>query len=125
MSAKIKVVGIGGAGNNVVNRMVGVVNGVEFVAVNTDTQDLAESSADIKLAIGEKTTKGLGSGGDPSIGQRSAEESFEILKETGVAFAQRQPASGCLQPRCLDIGCSLSEPRLAMGASYGGSVWNL
>jgi cell division protein FtsZ len=82
MSAKIKVLGIGGAGNNVVNRMVGVVNGVEFVAVNTDTQDLAESRADIKLAIGEKTTKGLGSGGDPSIGQRSAEESFETIKET-------------------------------------------
>jgi cell division protein FtsZ len=82
MSAKIKVLGIGGAGNNVVNRMVGVVNGVEFVAVNTDTQDLAESRADIKLAIGEKTTKGLGSGGDPSIGQRSAEESFETIKDT-------------------------------------------
>jgi len=62
MSAKIKVLGIGGAGNNVVNRMVGVVNGVEFVAVNTDTQDLAESRADINL----------GSGGAPSIGQRSA-----------------------------------------------------
>lgn len=82
MSARIKVLGIGGAGNNVVNRMVGVVNGVEFVAVNTDTQDLAESLADVKLAIGEKTTKGLGSGGDPSIGQRSAEESFDTIKET-------------------------------------------
>jgi len=81
MSAKIRVVGIGGAGNNVVNRMIGIVNGVEFIAVNTDTQDLGESKADHKIAIGQKTTKGLGSGGDPSIGQKSAEESIEQIKE--------------------------------------------
>jgi len=81
MSAKIKVVGIGGGGNNAINRMVGVVRGVEFIAVNTDMQDLESSSADIKLQIGKKTTKGLGSGGDPRIGQMSAEESKEKIKE--------------------------------------------
>jgi cell division protein FtsZ len=90
MGANIKVVGIGGAGNNVVNRMVGVVQGVSFVAMNTDLQDLSESKADLKVAIGEKTTKGLGSGGDPSVGQKSAEESYaeikEFLKDTDLVF---------------------------------------
>jgi len=81
MSAKIKVLGIGGAGNNVVNRMVGLVNGVEFVAMNTDKQALSASKAENKLALGEKTTKGLGAGGDPSVGQKSAEESFQEIKE--------------------------------------------
>ena len=78
--AKIKVVGVGGAGKNAVNHMVGVVNGVEFIAINTDMQDLEASNADIKLNIGGKTTKGLGSGGDPRIGQAAAEESREEIK---------------------------------------------
>jgi cell division protein FtsZ len=81
MSAKIKVVGIGGAGNNAINRMKGIVHGVEFIAVNTDQQDLQESVAETKLAIGSKTTKGLGSGGDPSVGQRAAEESKDEIRE--------------------------------------------
>ncbi|MDR0462071.1 MAG: cell division protein FtsZ, partial [Christensenellaceae bacterium] len=81
MSAKIRVVGIGGAGNNAINRMRGIVRGVEFIAINTDTQDLSESTADIKLAIGQKTTKGLGSGGDPRVGQKAAEESKEEIKQ--------------------------------------------
>jgi len=79
--AKIKVVGVGGAGNNAVNRMIGIVQGVEFIAVNTDKQDLAASQADHKLAIGNKTTKGLGSGGNPAVGQKAAEESREEIKE--------------------------------------------
>ena len=72
----IKVVGVGGAGNNVVNRMVKAgTQGVEFIAVNTDKQALAVSNADQKLQIGEKMTRGQGAGSDPEIGKRSAEES--------------------------------------------------
>ena len=72
----IKVVGVGGAGNNVVNRMVKAgTQGVEFVAINTDRQALAVSNADQKLQIGEKMTRGQGAGSDPEIGKRSAEES--------------------------------------------------
>jgi len=72
----IKVVGVGGAGNNVVNRMVRAgTQGVEFVAVNTDRQSLAVSNADQKIQIGEKMTRGQGAGSDPEIGKRSAEES--------------------------------------------------
>ncbi|HIW16090.1 MAG TPA: cell division protein FtsZ [Firmicutes bacterium] len=72
----IKVVGVGGAGNNVVNRMVNSgTTGVEFIAVNTDKQALAVSSADQKIQIGEKLTHGQGAGSDPEVGKRSAEES--------------------------------------------------
>lgn len=72
----IKVVGVGGAGNNVVNRMVSSgTRGVEFIAINTDKQALAVSSADQKIQIGEKLTHGQGAGSDPDIGKRSAEES--------------------------------------------------
>ncbi len=72
----IKVVGVGGAGNNVVNRMVASgTKGVEFIAINTDKQVLAMSSAGQKIQIGEKLTHGQGAGSDPEIGKRSAEES--------------------------------------------------
>ena len=72
----IKVVGVGGAGNNVVNRMVKAgTQGVEFVAINTDKQALSVSNADQKVQIGEKTTRGQGAGSDPETGKRSAEES--------------------------------------------------
>ena len=72
----IKVVGVGGAGNNVVNRMVkSGTQGIEYVAINTDKQALAVSSADQKIQIGEKLTHGQGAGSDPEMGKRSAEES--------------------------------------------------
>lgn len=72
----IKVIGVGGAGNNVVNRMVSSgTTGVEFIAINTDKQALAVSSADQKIQIGEKLTHGQGAGSDPEIGKKSAEES--------------------------------------------------
>ncbi len=71
----LKVVGVGGAGNNVVNRMVSSgTKGVEFIAVNTDKQALAISNADQKIQIGEKLTHGQGAGSDPDVGKRSAEE---------------------------------------------------
>ncbi|OUC06785.1 cell division protein FtsZ, partial [Litorilinea aerophila] len=80
--AKIKVVGVGGGGQNAVNRMIEEgIQGVEFIAVNTDAQALMLSSAPQRLRIGDKLTKGLGSGGNPEIGQRAAEESREDIKE--------------------------------------------
>ncbi len=79
----LKVVGVGGAGNNVVNRMVKAgTQGVEFIAINTDKQALAVSNADQKLQIGEKMTHGQGAGSDPEIGKRSAEESRNNIAKT-------------------------------------------
>lgn len=72
----IKVVGVGGGGNNVVNRMVrGGAQGVDFVAVNTDKQALNASSATYKIQIGEKLTGGKGAGSNPDVGRKAAEES--------------------------------------------------
>ena len=84
--AKIKVIGVGGGGGNAVSSMVdgGNINGVEFIVVNTDAQVLLANKAPTKLQIGEKLTKGLGVGGDPSIGTQAAEESQEKLKELMV-----------------------------------------
>jgi len=81
--AKIKVIGIGGGGNNAVASMVttGKIKGVEFVAVNTDTQALLNNPATTKVQIGENLTKGLGSGADPDVGQQAAQESREKIKE--------------------------------------------
>lgn len=79
-SAKLKVIGCGGAGGNAVNRMIGAgLRGVEFIVANTDTQALAQSLAPTRLQIGAVTTRGLGSGGDPSTGRRSAEEDEAVL----------------------------------------------
>ncbi len=73
---KIKVIGVGGAGNNVINRMIEAgVSGVDFVAVNTDKQDLNKSVCKNKIQIGEKLTGGMGAGSKPEIGKKSAEES--------------------------------------------------
>jgi len=80
--AQIKVIGIGGGGCNAINRMIEAgVKGVSFMAINTDKQALKESTADAKLTIGEKLTKGRGAGGNPEIGQKAAEESIEELKK--------------------------------------------
>ncbi len=80
--AQLKVMGVGGGGSNAVDRMVEAsVKGVEFIAVNTDAQALLHSSAPRRIRIGDKLTKGLGSGGNPIIGQKAAEESSEELRE--------------------------------------------
>lgn len=77
----IKVIGVGGGGNNAVNRMISTnIRGVEFIAVNTDNQILNNSSAARRLVIGEKITRGKGAGADPEIGKRSAEESIENIR---------------------------------------------
>src|SRR5919201_298898 len=79
--AKIQVVGVGGAGLNAVNRMIDAgINQVEFVAVNTDVQQLRLSDAELKIHIGRDLTQGLGSGADPAVGQKAAEESYDQIK---------------------------------------------
>jgi cell division protein FtsZ len=87
----IKVVGVGGAGNNAVDRMVNYgMKGVEFIAVNTDKPALSKSKADIKIQIGEKLTKGQGAGANPEVGRKAADESrndiAKALENTDMVF---------------------------------------
>ena len=78
---EVKILGVGGGGNNAVNRMIDAgVKAVEFVALNTDAQALGISAARHKLVIGQKLTKGLGAGGDPSVGEKAAESSEEEIR---------------------------------------------
>ncbi len=88
---KIKVIGVGGAGNNVINRMIeSGVSGVDFIVVNTDKQDLNKSNCKNKVQIGEKLTGGMGAGSKPEIGKKSAEESraalAKMLENTDMVF---------------------------------------
>ena len=90
-TATIKVIGVGGAGNNAVNRMIDAgIKGVDFIAVNTDRQALQTSRANTKIQIGEKITRGLGAGANPDIGAQSAEESkaevAEVLRGADMVF---------------------------------------
>ena len=81
-SAVIKVIGVGGGGCNAVNRMMEAdLKGVQFIAVNTDKQALNRCKAETKVQIGEKLTRGLGAGGNPEVGQRSAEETLEEITD--------------------------------------------
>ncbi len=89
--AMIKVVGVGGGGSNAVNRMIEEgLGGVEFIAVNTDSQALTLSNARTRVRIGEKLTRGLGAGGNPEIGRKAAEESadelYEVLRGADMVF---------------------------------------
>jgi cell division protein FtsZ len=89
--AQIKVIGVGGAGCNAINRMVQYgLRGVEFIAINTDKQALFLAKAPTKIQIGEKLTKGLGAGADPEVGRKAADESREqimdALRGTDMAF---------------------------------------
>ncbi len=89
--AQIKVVGVGGGGQNAVNHMIAEgIAGIEFIAVNTDQQALMMSHAPKRVRIGEKITRGLGAGGDPTIGEKAAEESadelYEVLKGADMVF---------------------------------------
>jgi cell division protein FtsZ len=89
--AKIKVVGVGGGGCNAVDRMIQEgLQGVDFVAVNTDAQALMLTKASTRVRIGEKLTRGLGSGGDPETGRKASEESaediYEVLKGSDMVF---------------------------------------
>jgi cell division protein FtsZ len=89
--ARIRVVGVGGAGSNAVDRMIAEgVTGVDFIAINTDAQALLLSTAQTRVRIGEKITRGLGAGGNSEIGQKAAEESiddlYEVLKGSDMVF---------------------------------------
>lgn len=80
--ATIKVVGVGGGGNNAVNRMISEgLHGVEFISINTDAQALLSSNANQTLQIGEKLTKGLGAGANPDVGEKAAEESRDTIRD--------------------------------------------
>jgi cell division protein FtsZ len=89
--ATIKVIGVGGAGGNAVSRMIEAeLRDVEFIVINTDAQDILHSDAHVRIAVGEKVTKGLGAGGDPTQGAKAAEESqdqiYEALKGADMIF---------------------------------------
>src|SRR5512144_728049 len=89
--ARIKVIGVGGGGSNAVNRMMDEgIQGVEFIAVNTDAQALMLAKAPAKVRLGDKLTRGLGAGGDPEIGRKAAEESadelYNVLKGWEMVF---------------------------------------
>ena len=82
-AAKLKVIGVGGAGGNAVNRMIGAgLRGVEFITANTDMQALNQSLAPTRLQLGPNATRGLGSGGDPSVGRRAAEEDEQSIADS-------------------------------------------
>ncbi len=89
--ARIKVIGVGGGGSNAVNRMMEAgIQGVEFIAANTDAQALTLSKAPVRVRLGEKLTRGLGAGGDPEVGRKAAEESadelYNVLKGSDMVF---------------------------------------
>ena len=91
----IKVVGVGGGGGNAVNRMVADgLQGVEFIAMNTDQQALNKNHATIKVQLGSKLTKGRGAGADPEVGQRAAEESKDEIANVlkGAQMSLSRPA---------------------------------
>ena len=99
---KIKVIGVGGGGGNAINDMIYLgVTGVEYIAANTDRQDLEKSLADVKLQIGEKLTKGQGAGALPEIGRMAAEEDIEkiqeLLKGTDMLFITAGMGGGTIE----------------------------
>ncbi len=105
----IKVIGVGGAGGNAINDMISSgVTGVEFIAANTDAQDLVNSLADIKIQLGPELTKGLGAGANPEIGRKAVEEDMdlikEILKDTDMLFITAGMGGGIL-----GVGCGVHE----------------
>lgn len=113
----IKVIGVGGAGGNAVDRMIeNDVRGVEFIVANTDAQDLRESSAETRLLLGRKTTKGLGAGAKPEVGREAALESIEEIKEVikgaqmvfitaGMGGGTGTGAAPVIASVCKEAGC--------------------
>lgn len=89
--AQIKVIGVGGGGQNAVNRMIAeAMQGIEFIAVNTDQQALMLSQAPVRIRLGDKVTRGLGAGGNPNQGEKAAEESsdeiYSVIKGADMVF---------------------------------------
>src|SRR5260370_846997 len=119
--AKIKVIGVGGGGNNAVNRMIAAnVEGVEFIAANTDVQALQVSNAPVKLQLGVKLTSGLGAGANPDVGRRAALEDsdkiIEALEGADMVFVTAGLGGGT------GAGAAPGSARLGMGvgAAAGG-----
>lgn len=99
-NTKIKVVGVGGSGSNAVSRMAECnISGVELIAINADAQDLEKAKSNIKIRIGRKITKGLGTGMNPSVGRQAAEEQREeieeVLKDADIVFITCGLGGGC------------------------------
>ena len=122
----IKVIGVGGAGNNVVNRMItSGIGGVEFVVVNTDRQDLNKSKCDNKLQIGEKLTGGMGAGSKPDIGKKSAEESraaiSKCLEGADMVFITAGMGGGT-GTGAAPIMCEIRNDRGCARAGMGGGT---
>ena len=108
----IKVVGIGGGGNNAVNRMISSgIQGVEFIAINTDKQALQYSGAPTKIQIGEKITKGQGAGSDPMRGQKAAEESKDEIASAleGAHNGSSSPQAWAAAPARAQLRSSLQR----------------
>ena len=100
-NARMKVVGVGGAGGNAVNRMIDEkLDGVEFIAVNTDSQALKESESHIKIQIGKRLTRGLGAGARPEIGRQAiAETEDEVRKALDNCSALQKQVNGLKQDK--------------------------
>jgi cell division protein FtsZ len=119
VGAKIKVIGVGGGGGNAVNRMISAkVEGVEFIAANTDVQALQLSSAPVKLQLGVKLTSGLGAGANPDVGRRAAledsEKIIEALEGADMVFVTAGMGGG---PRRSRAKWARSPSRLLPGPS--------
>lgn len=130
--AKIKVIGVGGGGNNAVNRMIEAnISGVEFIAVNTELQVLNQSNAPTKIQIGEKLTRGLGAGAKPIVGEQAAEESREDLSKalsgadmvfvTGGMGRHRNRCGSCSGSLCQELG-ALTIAVVTKPFSFEGKV---
>ena len=106
--AKIIVVGVGGGGGNALNRMIGDgMTAVDFIAVNTDAQDLENNNSQTKLQIGKELTKGLGAGANAEIGQQAVEENEEVI----VSFLKLHPKFSILDAKSLrdSLGVTLTS----------------
>jgi hypothetical protein len=102
-TAKIKVVGTGGGGNNTINRITEVgIHGTETIAVNTDAQDLLYTSADKKILIGRETTSGMGAGSNPRLGEEAAKENEHDIKK---AWKRSNNSRYCQENGCFDCWC--------------------
>ena len=128
--ARIKVIGVGGGGCNAVNRMIAEgLQGIEFIAINTDAQALLKSQAQYRVRIGDKATRGLGAGGDPKIGKAAAEESaedlYEVLKGSDMVFVTAGMGGGTgtgAAPVVAQIAKEIGNPAVQAQAAIASNI---
>ena len=130
----LKVIGVGGGGGNAVNRMIDHdVQGVEYIAINTDCQVLRSSRADTRIQIGKKITKGLGAGANPAVGREAAEESVEDIRKcmedadlvfvtTGMGGGTGTGAAPVIARIAKEIGCVVVGV-VTKPFSFEGNMW--